>query len=63
MTMMAAPALGAAAHGAIAEWLGFVVAFAIAAVVGVLGLVGLYARRRGMAEGVPVASITTSDSR
>jgi len=63
MTMMAAPALGAAAHGAIAEWLGFVVAFAIAAVVGVLGLVGLYARRRGMAEGVPVASVTTSDSR
>jgi MFS family permease len=63
MTMMAAPALGAAVHGAIAEWLGFVIAFALAAVVGVLGLAGLYARRRGMADAEPVASVTTNDSR
>lgn len=63
MTMMAAPALGAAVHGAIAEWLGFVIAFALAAVVGVLGLARLYARRRGMADAAPVASVTTNDSR
>jgi len=63
MTMMAAPALGAATHGAVAEWLGFVVAFALAAVVGVLGLAGLYARRLGMTGAAPVANVTTSDSR
>ena len=63
MTMMAAPALGAATHGAIAEWLGFVTAFALAAALGTVSLVGVYARRRGMAEGAPVASVTTSDSR
>lgn len=63
MTMMAAPALGAATHGAIAEWLGFVVAFALAAVFGVLGLAGLYARRRDMVDDTPVAKVTTSDSR
>ena len=63
MTMMAAPALGAATHGAVAEWLGFVVAFALAAVVGVLGLAGLHARRLGMTGAAPVANVTTSDSR
>ena len=62
MTMMAAPAVGAATHGAIAEWQGFVAAFGLAAVFGVLGLAGLYARRRGMAEDAPVAKVTTSDS-
>jgi len=63
MTMMAAPALGAATHGAVAEWLGFVVAFALAAVAGVLGLAGLHARRLGMTGAAPVANVTTSDSR
>ncbi len=63
MTMMAAPALGAATHGAVAEWLGFVVAFALAAVVGVLGLAGLHARRLGKTGAAPVANVTTSDSR
>jgi len=63
MTMMAAPALGAATHGAVAEWLGFVVAFAFAAVAGVLGLAGLHARRLGMTGAAPVANVTTSDSR
>ena len=63
MAMMAAPALGAATHGAIAEWLGFVVAFALAAILGVLALVGLYARRRDMVDETPAANVTTSDSR
>ena len=63
MTMMAAPAAGAAIHGAVAEWLGFVVAFAFAAFFGVFSLVGLYRRRRGMTEDAPVAKVTMSDSR
>ena len=63
MTMMAAPAVGAAIHGAVAEWLGFVVAFAFAAFFGVLSLIGLYRRRRGMTEDAPVAKVTMSDSR
>ena len=62
MTMMAAPAVGAAIHGAVAEWLGFVVAFALAAFFGIFSLIGLYQRRRGMTEDVPVAKVTMSDS-
>jgi predicted MFS family arabinose efflux permease len=63
MTMMAAPAVGAAIHGAVAEWLGFVVAFALAAFFGIFSLIGLYQRRRGMTDDAPVAKVTMSDSR
>jgi hypothetical protein len=47
----------------VAEWLGFVVAFALAAFFGIFSLIGLYQRRRGMTEDVPVAKVTMSDSR
>lgn len=63
MTMMAAPAFGAATHGALAEWQGFVVAFAVAAIFGAVGVSGLYARRRSVVELVPDAMATSSDSK